>query len=335
MDLLTQGILGASTAQAGAKRGEFRIASITGFIAGLLPDLDTLIRSQDNPLLVLEYHRHFTHSFIFIPVGALLVSAMIWLIYRKKYSFKSLYWYSLLGICLAGILDACTSYGTSLLWPISNDKIAWNLIAIVDPIFSFILLIPLIIGLKKRSHIFTRAGLTLALMYLLLAWGQSQRAEEIAMNLIADRSHSAIKQIIKPTMGNIVLWKSIYIHDEKIYTDAIRVGMFGSNKIYTGSNLPLLNSQGDNPFVDDSQAGRDFLRFAAISDHWLGVHPSRPDMAGDVRYTMLPISTEPLWGVNLEINDQYQHLDVITNRRFTPFMRQQFINMLLGRDLEQ
>lgn len=335
MDLLTQGILGASTAQAGAKHGEFRLASITGFIAGMLPDLDALIRSQDNPLLVLEYHRHFTHSFIFIPVGALLVSGMIWLINRKKYSFKSLYWYSLLGICLAGILDACTSYGTSLLWPISNNKIAWNLIAIVDPIFSFILLIPLIIGLKKRSHIFTRTGLSLALMYLLLAWGQSQRAEEIARDLISDRDHTTIKQIIKPTMGNIVLWKSIYIHDEKIYTDAIRVGMLGSDKIYTGTSLALLNSQDDNPFVENSQAGRDFLRFAAISDHWLGIHPSRPDMAGDVRYTMLPISTEPLWGVNLEKNDQEQHLDVITNRRFTPFMRQQFMNMLIGRNLDQ
>jgi len=32
-----------------------------GFLSGMAPDLDILIRSSTDPLLSLEYHRQFTH----------------------------------------------------------------------------------------------------------------------------------------------------------------------------------------------------------------------------------------------------------------------------------
>ena len=48
------------------------MAALVGAVAGMTADLDVLIRSSADPLLNLEYHRHFSHSLLFVPLGALL-----------------------------------------------------------------------------------------------------------------------------------------------------------------------------------------------------------------------------------------------------------------------
>ena len=115
MDIVTQGLLGATVAQACARPKEVRLASLVGFCAPLLADADALIRSSEDPLLFLESHRHFTHALLFIPVGALLASLVRWVGLRSRLAFKRIYLYAFLGYATAGFLDACTSYGTHLL----------------------------------------------------------------------------------------------------------------------------------------------------------------------------------------------------------------------------
>ena len=66
MDPFTQGIVGTTVAQSGAKKNTLIIASVIGLLAGLAADLDIFIRSSTDPLLFLQYHRHFTHSIFFI-----------------------------------------------------------------------------------------------------------------------------------------------------------------------------------------------------------------------------------------------------------------------------
>ena len=73
MDPVTQGTVGAIFAQAVAHKRTAVWAAVCGLLGGLAPDLDVLIRSENDPLLFLEYHRQFTHSLIFIPVGGSLV----------------------------------------------------------------------------------------------------------------------------------------------------------------------------------------------------------------------------------------------------------------------
>lgn len=69
MDLLTQGLLGAALAQAGSKQQETRVATGVGFFAGLIADADILIQSDQDPLLTVEFHRHFTHSIFLFHSG--------------------------------------------------------------------------------------------------------------------------------------------------------------------------------------------------------------------------------------------------------------------------
>ena len=151
MDLVTQGVLGAALAQTVASKKEMRTAAIVGMFAGLLADADILIQSASDPLLTIEYHRHFTHSIFFIPIGALIASVLMWPVAKKYLKFKRLYVFSLLGYSLSGVLDACTSYGTHLLWPLIQERVAFNIISIVDPVFTLGLLTAVVLSLKWKG----------------------------------------------------------------------------------------------------------------------------------------------------------------------------------------
>ena len=70
MDPLSQAVVGAAVPQSFAPRQHLGTITLLGALAGMAPDLDVLIRSSTDPLLFLEYHRQFTHSFFFIPLAA-------------------------------------------------------------------------------------------------------------------------------------------------------------------------------------------------------------------------------------------------------------------------
>src|SRR4030067_1936491 len=165
MYLLTHGLLGGTLAQACSKKGETRAATTVGFLAALLADADALIQSSADPLLTLEYHRQFTHSLIFIPFGALLVTLVLWPAFRKfghPLGFLRIYLYALLGCATSGFLDACTSYGTHLLWPFTGVRIAWSIIPIFEPLFLLILGAAMVMGLRWHKTLPARIGLLLA-----------------------------------------------------------------------------------------------------------------------------------------------------------------------------
>ena len=108
MDLLTQGLVGSAVAQAFADSKAQTRATWCGAVAGMAPDLDALIRSSADPLLNLDYHRHFSHSLAFIPVGATLVALLIWWLSRRRFDFREIWQACMLGYATHGLLDACT-----------------------------------------------------------------------------------------------------------------------------------------------------------------------------------------------------------------------------------
>ena len=148
MDPLSQGTVGAAFAQSTANKKNIFKISVIGFLAGLAPDLDILIQSSTDPILFLEYHRQFTHALLFIPFGSLIVALLIFQLVKNSMRFRTVYFASLLGYATHGLLDACTSYGTQLFWPFSNERVTWNNISIVDPLFTIPALILIGIAIK-------------------------------------------------------------------------------------------------------------------------------------------------------------------------------------------
>ena len=175
MDPLSQGTVGTAFAQSTANKNNIFKISAVGFIAGLAPDLDILIQSSTDPILFLEYHRQFTHSLFFIPFGSLIVALLIFQLVKNSMRFRTVYFASLLGYATHGLLDACTSYGTQLFWPFSNERVTWNNISIVDPLFTIPVLILTGFAIKTKRKVFSFFSIAWIVFYLFLGFVQYDR----------------------------------------------------------------------------------------------------------------------------------------------------------------
>ncbi|MBY0498250.1 MAG: metal-dependent hydrolase [Nitrosomonas sp.] len=334
MDLITQGLLGATMAQSGAQQQETRMATGIGFLAGIAADVDILIQSENDPLLNIEFHRHFTHSLFFVPLGALIVALLLWPFLRQRLAFGRLYLFTFLGYCLSGVLDALTSYGTHLLWPLSDERMALSIISVVDPVFTLILLIAGVMAYRKYSHTAARIGLLLAAVYLSFGWMQLQRAETVAESMIAARGQQAEQLLVKPTLANLLLWRSIYEFEGKLYVDAIRVGLFSKPRIYPGESIEKFVVERDlSTLPPASVLAQDVARFSHFSAGLLAIRPEQPNVLVDVRYSNLPMTLAPLWGIEINPEQPDQHAKYRLYRDSSRATREKFITLLLGEHL--
>ncbi len=331
MDPLSQGAVGTAFAQSTANKKNIFKISVIGFLAGLAPDLDILINSSTDPILFLEYHRQFTHSLFFIPFGSLIVALMLFPFVKSSMSKKTVYYASLLGYATHGLLDACTSYGTQLFWPFSNERVTWNNISIVDPLFTIPVVILVVIAIKTKKKIFSFFSIGWIIFYLSLGFIQYERALLVAVELAHVRGHNPERLTLKPSFGNLILWKSIYQHKETFYVDAIRTAQTSS--WCTGESIRVFNYQYHLPDLEkESQQKKDIERFGWFSQDYLGYDKER-NIITDVRYSMIPNQIDPMWGLVIDeqrgVND---HAIWWTSRSLNQSQIDLFKNMLKGRN---
>lgn len=332
MDIVTQGLAGAVLAQSVARPEETKKALVIGFLAGLLADADALFtQSGADPLMQLEFHRHFTHALIFIPVGGLIAAVILWPFFKKSFAFKRLLLFTTVAYATSGLLDACTSYGTHLLWPFSDARTAWNIISILDPLFSFTMIAAIAFAATKQRPAYAQLGLCFALAYLALGTVQHQRAEATALALAESRGHAVERIEIKPTMGNLLLWRSIYETEGTFHIDAIRVALFGDTRLWPGESIRRFTPAMLPALDTASIAAEDIRRFDLFSDGYISLH-RRDDtiIIGDTRYAMIPTSARPIWGIEPDLNNQQAHTPFNQYHDTSEESRQLFISMLLG-----
>ncbi len=337
MDPISQGTIGAAFAQSQVKdssaAGKIAAVTVFGCLAGMAPDLDVFIQSSTDPLLFLEYHRHFTHALIFIPVGALIVSAVLFRLVRHPLTFRQAYLSCLIGYATHALLDSCTSYGTQLFWPFSNYRVAWNNVSVVDPFFTLPLLAMVVLSVAKQRRVFALAGICWALAYLLLGAVQLHRVSAAAEQVALSRGHEANRLTMKPSFGNLVLWKSIYEHQGYYYVDAIRGGL--DTEHCPGERVEKLELSQHLPALDPgSQQAADIERFRWFSSNYLALYPGRtagvPQIV-DIRYSMVPNEVDPMWGIG--INPQagpQDHVQWYSQRNLSREMRNAFFALLAG-----
>ena len=331
MDPVTHGLIGASASASIAAKDHLRRAGLVGAAAAMLPDLDVLISSATDPLLQLEYHRTITHSLTFIPLGALFVAGILWWFFRKKLSFKETYLYSLLGIATAGLADIITSYGVELLWPFTAVRFSWNLISVFDPLFSLGLVVGLGWALYHKIQQPARLGIIWGILYLLFGFIQQQKAESTAHNLAQQQGHQIQELIVKPTIANQLLWSIRYTSDDSLHADGIWMAPFANSIVYQGDSAKLLNWEEEYDSYKGTTLYQDIQRFDQLSNGVLVRHPDSSQVLGDGRYAMLPTSISPLWGIKIDTTKAAQHITFETYREAGPEIRNNFINMLLGK----
>ena len=339
MDPLTHALMGAAFAAGAAslrrQRQESalvtrRFAALAGAVAGLAPDIDVLFQSGEDALLVLDYHRHFTHALLFAPLGALVVAGLLWPLLRRRLGFGLLYASCLLGYFVHPLLDACTSYGTHLWLPFSREPAAWNLVAVFDPSFTLLLAVPLYLFLRQADSRAVAVGLVLAASYLGLSGIQQQRAETALRGIAHSRGHQPAQLSVKPTLANLLLWRGLYVHEGRVQADAFHLGF--SLRHYPGESLTLLAPEAARRIAaGEARRLADIERFRAFSDGFTVEDGRQPGFVGDARYAMLPTRIAPIWG--LQWQGPGAATEFVSRHEFTPDMRGEFFAMLLGREL--
>jgi inner membrane protein len=165
MDTLTHGLLGAATALVALPRrpsdqqseaSTTRAAIVVGVLAAELPDLDYLLPAGDEVLHALRAHRGLSHALIAVPVVA-LVAALVTKLWFRRARLGELYARALFAVPIAHLLpDLWTGWGTRLLLPFSERRLALDWTMVVDPFFTLPLLVALSAVALRRAD-FRRA----------------------------------------------------------------------------------------------------------------------------------------------------------------------------------
>lgn len=343
MDPISQACLGASLSQSfGKDKSSQTTALITGALAGMAADLDIFIRSDSDPLLFLEYHRQFTHSLIFIPVGALICSLFFSMLIKliptkskplnSEISFSKIYIFCLLGYGTHGLLDACTSYGTQLYWPFSDTRVAWNTISIIDPLFTLPLAMFVIIAAFKKNYRIAQTGFAYAIVFLSLGVVQNYRAEQATLALALQRDHLPERVLVKPSFANRHLWKTIYEFNDRYYVDGIK--LLWNTETIAGTSIQKLNVAREFPWLpENSQQAKDIERFRWFSDNFIAADEQDPDTIIDMRYSILPNQIDSMWRIELNKQDIiegkfHSHIKYKVQRNIDENIRKKFWEML-------
>ncbi len=335
MDPLTQGLVGAAAATIAADEKKYRPAAITGFISATLADLDFFIQSSSDPLLNIELHRHFTHSLFFVPAGALIAAGLLFWFMRRHLTFRELYLFSFISYATAGLLDAFTSYGTMLLWPLSDTRFAWNLISVVDPVLTLVLLGLIGFSFFKKNLLITKLAIGWIGLYLLFGFFQHERATHFAERLAVARGHLVERIVVKPTIGNLLVWRSTYETDGRFYADGVRVGFSSwEAKIYRGESAQRFIPGKELDMLQGSTLYRDVLRFSKLSEGYLVKHPGKENIIGDARYSMLPTLLTPLWGIKVDRAEPERHVEFLYFRDASAEVREKFTKMIFGKEIK-
>lgn len=298
MDPLTHGLLGAAIAQTALGSRPGRKTPWIGGLAAMAPDLDALISSATDPLLAVEYHRAFTHSLAFIPMGG-AIAALPWLLLRAhRAQWRDLLAASILGYATHGLLDACTSFGTQLLWPFSSTRVGWDAIAIVDPIFTAALLIGVLLTARQNARRPVAAALLCCAAYLALGVAQRERALAAQARLAQARGHSLFKGEVFPTLGNQWVWRSLYQSGATLYLDRVRVPYLGRATHAPGTTAARVEHS-DLPaeLLTRPRISRDFARFHWFCSGYVARDPADATLFGDARYSQRDEVFVPVWGV--------------------------------------
>lgn len=157
MDTVTHGIVGALISKGYFSERHGRVATFAATLGAVFPDVDVVaeVVSRD-PLSIIKYHRGITHSFVALPLFAIALAWLTgWIARRRGIEAPSLGALALIfgvGIGSHIALDGMTSFGTRMWTPISQIRVAWDLLFIIDFIFTALVLLPQVTAWVYRDR---------------------------------------------------------------------------------------------------------------------------------------------------------------------------------------
>jgi inner membrane protein len=75
---------------------------------------------------------------------------------------------------------------------------------------------------------------------------------------------------------------------------------------------------------------QDIARFSHFSSGYLAIRPQQPHVLVDVRYSNLPTTIAPLWGIEIDPTQPDRHAQYKLYRDSSSATREKFLRLLLG-----
>lgn len=131
MDNLTHTAAGWLLSRVGLNRLTPHCTAVL-LLAANAPDGDIVTLAFGSPFYF-EQHRLWTHTWLFLPLLALLPVLIVWLFARKTLRLGPAYLASLVGVASHILLDWCNGYPTRFAMPFSDHRFHLDLLFIIDP----------------------------------------------------------------------------------------------------------------------------------------------------------------------------------------------------------
>lgn len=164
-------------------------------------------------------------------IGLLFLAGSGLLIYKRynrtsyttpKASIMQWQWMFFLSLITHPILDCFTTYGTQILLPFSDQRVAFNNIAVADPAYTVPFLICLLIAMflartnPNRSR-WNNAGLIISSLYMIFTLYNKTRINTIFENSLRQDHIVYSRYMTTPSILNNILWSGIAETDSAFY----------------------------------------------------------------------------------------------------------------------
>ena len=230
MEPVTHFLTGACLGRAGLNR-KTALATLTLTLSAEAPDVD-VIGQHWGRAFGFEHHRGFTHSFMGVPLDAVVVVAFVYLVWRLRGRKTNdpnlpprwglLFLYACLGGLSHILLDFTNAYGVRPFWPFSEKWYSWDIVFIVEPVLLAFLILGLIvpilsslidteIGARKRGPR-GRIAAAIALIGVALTWGVRDFEHRRAVAALQARTYNGadpLRVSAYPTWVNPFQWSGV------------------------------------------------------------------------------------------------------------------------------
>lgn len=283
MDSLTQIVLGAAVGEAVLGRKVGNKAMLYGAIAGTIPDLDIISSFFTDTVSALEIHRGYTHSILFsvlfAPIFAYIVTK-----FEKYKNIKNWSWLFFWAFITHPILDAQTTWGTQLFWPL-DIRLAFKNVFVIDPFYTVPFLVFLILAMRqkkesKKRRFYNNLGLIISSSYLVLSLILKGISYQTFTKELAAQNIQYKEIETKPSPLNTILWtanvetKNSYLIGYSSFLDKNPIQFSSYPK-----NHYLLGDLANHPKVK---------RMIAISKGWFSINKKNNVLYfNDLRFGLL------------------------------------------------
>ncbi len=137
-------------------------------------------------------------------------------------TYSDWYWLFFWGILTHPILDSFTAYGTQLFLPFSDYRVAFNVISVVDPIYTvpFILFVTIASLLHRGAKwrpIVNWTGIGLSSLYLLFCYYHKTVVNKSFERALTEADRPYSRYMTSPVIFNNVLWIGVAEDDSSYH----------------------------------------------------------------------------------------------------------------------